>query len=189
MIARILALMLALSFAAGEDPVLYSTDRYPLPATVGADGVTRPAWITTDGKTLVGNVREKFKDGFVAKDATAWTFSDAASDLVFADGNVAGSSYIVMSKSVTTAGVSSFTSKQTFKVPSMAMAGLGLSSRVFGQEFRFMWVAVDDAGNWTDGETYNVTVQAPVADLPQNYTNDDVIAWGRDHGVLAPAEA
>lgn len=104
-------------------------------------------------KTNVGNVREKWKVGFSNLTQLTDNFTEvskAATDLVFADGNVAGSSYVDICKSATTPNTETiYLSKKAFRVPYVAELGIGFSQRFSGQDFFAEWVAVnaDEDGN------------------------------------------
>jgi hypothetical protein len=100
------------------------------------------------GKTLVGNMNEKFRETFNTKDAANWDFTEDASDLVFIDGNSASESYAVFSKSALAVdNSSSWLSKQAFKVPYKFMLGMSLSQRIGGEEHAVEMVGVDENGN------------------------------------------
>lgn len=142
------------------------TCNYHLPIPGGDEGAD---------KTNVGNVREKWKVGFNSYSNLLANFTEvskAASDLVFADGNVAGSSYIDICKSATTANTETvYLAKKAFKVPYVSDLGIGFSQRFNGQDFFAEWVAVDadDEGNVVSVKSTNSTPPATNA-LSANIT-------------------
>ena len=86
----------------GANPSLTGVD---LESNVG--GTTDPE--NGDARNVVGNVTEKWKVGYGNFTEFSNNFTEvskAATDLVFADGNVAGSSYIDICKDVLTPGTS-----------------------------------------------------------------------------------
>ena len=133
------------------------TCNYHLPIPGGDEGAD---------KTNVGNVREKWKVGFSNLTDFAANFTEvskAASDKVHADGNVAGSSYIDICKSATTANTETvYLAKKAFKVPYVSDLGIGFSQRFNGQDFFAEWVAVeaDDDGTVISVKSTNSTPPA-----------------------------
>lgn len=83
------------------------------------------------------NVLSKFRDSFEAYTPGAiWTQTLASGDIIALDGNSAGASYLVISKSPLLAGtVSSLNSILAFSMPFDVAVGLGTSQRTLGQEF------------------------------------------------------
>ena len=126
-------------------------------------------------KTNVGNVREKWKVGFSNLTQLTDNFtqiSAGAGDLIFADGNVAGSSYIDICKCALTPGTETvYLAKKAFRVPYVADLGIGFSQRFNGQDFYAEWVAVnaDADGNVISVKSTNSTPPASNA-LSANIT-------------------
>lgn len=116
------------------------------------------------GKIVAGNVREKWKVGFSSLETANFDLSKDSTDLAFADGNVAGSSWVDLCKSATAGGTETvYLGKKAFKVPYSLELGLGLSQRFNGQEFYAEMVGVNaDA----DGNVSSVIASgAAVPDL------------------------
>ena len=124
---------------------------------------TSPAVDAASNKLIVGNTREKFRDGFTSADATKWVYpSETGTQYARSrfDGNVAGESYLVVSLSALTPGGDDWqlVSVPSFKVPYELEFGLSLSQRIQGQEIAVEMVGVDEAGVVVAG-----TLPAPVA--------------------------
>lgn len=89
----------------------------------------------------------KFRDAFEAFDTTArWNAVQIASgDIVQVDGNVAGASYLVISKDpLAEATETIIETLDRFVMPVRVAAGISLSQRINGQEFAFELVSTDD---------------------------------------------
>lgn len=87
------------------------------------------------GGNFVSKFRESFED---YPNPTVWTEerTNAVGDLVVADGNCLGASYLVISKNPWNADSElKITTKQKFSLPVDLTIGLHASQRVFGQEF------------------------------------------------------
>lgn len=110
-------------------------------------------------RQIVGNVSETFKDGFGNVDTENWDWFTGTGDKIFADGNVAASSFVDISKSVTDVGTTSYClSKKEFAMPYDLMAGISIVQRMAGQEFAMEFVGVDSNGN-----VLETTPPAPVS--------------------------
>lgn len=158
--------------AANSTPVVLSTeDAASLSAGIDAE----------NGKTFVGNMREKFRESFNSKDAANWDFSEDASDKVFIDGNAASESYAVFSKSALAAGKkSTWLSKGIFKLPYKALFGMSLSQRVMGEEHAIELVGVDANGN-----VIEIAAPSPVA-ISGTVTvasNVATVNFAAEHGI------
>lgn len=107
-------------------------------------------WKATDGAAHVApqNVTV-FRDAFEAyapnTETGNWNQSLGTGDLVYADGNSAGASYLVISKDPLTAGtVTTVESTETFHMPVEIALGLSMSQRTLGQEFSVEFVDADN---------------------------------------------
>ena len=89
----------------------------------------------------------KFRDAFEAFDTTTrWNAVPIApGDIVQADGNVAGASYLVISKDpLSEATETIIETLDSFTMPVRVAAGISLSQRINGQEFSLELVSTDD---------------------------------------------
>jgi len=84
-----------------------------------------------------GNVTTKFRESFESyTPGINWNESKAAGDLIYADGNAAAASYLIISKDPLAAGTESrIESILTFRMPVDMAIGLSMSQRTLGQEF------------------------------------------------------
>lgn len=131
------------------------TSTNPVPVGVeGVDinGVRRNILTGIDGKVVVGNTKDIFRDPFVIKDNTKWNYPTETGTQYArsrVDGNVAGASYLDVTMSALSAGGDewSMTSVQTFKPPYEIEYGMQLSQRIFGQDFSVEMVGCDTSGN------------------------------------------
>lgn len=134
-------------------------------ATVGGSGDPGNG----NARNIVGNVSEKWKVGY--GNFTEFTnnfteVSKAATDLVFADGNVAGSSYIDICKDALTPGASTtYLSKKAFRVPYVLETGVSFSQRFQGQDFYAEMVGVNATDDGTVTSVIS-TMDASPADNP-----------------------
>jgi hypothetical protein len=90
----------------------------------------------------------KFRDAFERFDTTnRWNVVQvAAGDIVQLDGNVAGASYLVISKDPRSEETETVIETiDRFAMPMRVSAGISLSQRINGQEFAFELVSTDDA--------------------------------------------
>ena len=147
-------------------------------------GIMSPqAYDENTGMQLCGNMRVKWKEGFGSKDAAIWTFNEDPNDLVWSDGNVGGGSYLVISKSALVPTTSTnLISKERFKIPSIFMAGLGLSQRTNAGEFSFEFVAVDGNGVVVPPDD-PVPAAVVVSSIDANNA-DWVVVTATPHGLL-----
>lgn len=117
-------------------------------------------------KMTVGNVREKWKANLNSLTDFNDNFTQVtldASDLVFADGNVAGSGWIDLCKSATTADTQTvYICKKAFKVPYALETGITLSQRFGGQDFfaEMVGCTVDEDDNVVSVISTNPTIPA-----------------------------
>ena len=89
----------------------------------------------------------KFRDAFEAFDTTTrWNAVQIApGDIVQVDGNVAGASYLVISKDpLSEATETVIETLDSFTMPVRVAAGISLSQRINGQEFSLELVSTDD---------------------------------------------
>jgi len=89
----------------------------------------------------------KFRDAFETFDTTTrWNAVQIApGDIVQADGNVAGASYLVISKDpLSEASETVIETLDSFTMPVSVAAGISLSQRINGQEFSLELVSTDD---------------------------------------------
>jgi len=85
-----------------------------------------------------------FREAFETYSAgTNWNERKTSGDFVFADGNVAGSSYLVLSKSPWNAGTTEIETVAEFPIPIELSIGAHRSQAVVGQEFAIAVVDVD----------------------------------------------
>jgi hypothetical protein len=84
-----------------------------------------------------GNFSNKFREAFEAYlPGERWAEALGSGDIITLDGNSAGASYLVISKSPLFSGtVSTLTSIVSFDMPFELAVGLGTSQRTLGQEF------------------------------------------------------
>jgi len=111
---------------------------------------TGQAYDPVNKKVIVGNAKEKFRDGFVSyvtgPDPSVYDIVDTSSGnfIVNTGGNAVGSSYVRISMDpINPSGSYSFTTKQTFQFPFNYGVGISASQRVNGQEFAMEFVGVD----------------------------------------------
>jgi hypothetical protein len=83
------------------------------------------------------NITTKFRDAFETFDTVnRWSSQQGAGDLVFVDGNTAGASYLVVSKSPWELGSqTTIETRASFNLPIELAFGAHMSQRVVGQEF------------------------------------------------------
>lgn len=135
--------------------------------------------------TLNGNCRDKWRDPFTTKDATKWTYpteSGAQYARSRIDGNVAGSSYLVVSLSALIAGGDEWLSLSldSFRVPYDIEFGLSLSQRVAGQEINVEMVGVDSGGAvLAEAEPAQIALTGTVSVTSNVWT----FATGTDHNL------
>lgn len=89
----------------------------------------------------------KFRDAFEVFDTTSrWNpVQVAPGDIVQVDGNVAGASYLVISKDpLAEASETIIETRSSFMMPVRVAAGISLSQRINGQECAFELVSTDD---------------------------------------------
>lgn len=89
----------------------------------------------------------KFRDAFETFDTTKrWNAVQVAGgDIVLADGNVAGASYLVLSKDPLADGTETvIETLDHFVMPVRVATGISMSQRLNGQEFSFELVSTDD---------------------------------------------
>ncbi len=100
-----------------------------------------------DGRTpvLPANITTKFREAFEKLDlVNKWSLNQGAGDLVFLDGNTAGASYLVISKSLWNAGnETALEIKDTFNMPIELSYGLHISQRAVGQELSIEIIDTD----------------------------------------------
>jgi hypothetical protein len=112
----------------------------------------------------------KFRDAFEAFDTTArWNAVQIASgDIVQVDGNVAGASYLVISKDpLTEATETIIETLDRFVMPVRIAAGISLSQRINGQEFAFELVSTDD---WPGAIPLTPAIPVAIASISQATT-------------------
>lgn len=82
------------------------------------------------------NIATKFREAFEAYPNANWNQTLGSGDLVYADGNAAGASYLVVSKNPLAAGTeTSIETVDTFRLPIELSIGAHMSQRTLGQEF------------------------------------------------------
>lgn len=117
-------------------------------------------------KMAVGNVREKWKANLNSLTDFNDNFTQVsmdASDLVHADGNVAGSGWIDLCKSATIADTQTvYICKKAFRVPYALETGITLSQRFGGQDFyaEMVGCTVDEDDNVVSVISTNPTIPA-----------------------------
>ena len=89
------------------------------------------------------NIQTSFRESFETYNtSTVWNQSVATGDIVQLDGNAVAASYLVISKDPLTADTETYVeTRNTFPVPLEAIAGLGMSQRVLGQELSIEYVS------------------------------------------------
>jgi hypothetical protein len=104
-------------------------------------------------KTLVGNAKKKFRDGFALPvsqpDTTVWDLvNPTANHIITQGGNSFGSAYLRLSLSpFDTESEISLTTKETFEMPFRAGFGVSISQRIVGQEIGLEVVGTDSDNN------------------------------------------
>ncbi len=82
------------------------------------------------------NFTAKFREAFETFPNTNWSVTADSSDIVTLDGNAAGASYLVISKSPFATGTSTqIETASSFSMPVEVAVGLHLSQRTLGQQF------------------------------------------------------
>ena len=100
--------------------------------------------------TPSSNIKAPFRDAFeIYEPGTGgrWVEDKASGDLVFADGNAAAASYLVISKDPWSAGtetVIEMVAAKYFRMPTEIAVGLSMSQRTLGQEFSVEAVDTDE---------------------------------------------
>lgn len=86
---------------------------------------------------IPSNIKSKFRDSFESfTPGQYWNITTADGDIVQLDGNCGSASYLVISRDpLTTGGVTTLTSVNSFQMPLETSIGLSISQRVVGQEF------------------------------------------------------
>ena len=122
------------------------------------------------------NISTKFREAFEAYTAGVnWTEVKATGDLIYADGNAAGASYLVISKNPLLADTeSSIASIAAFSMPIELAVGLSMSQRTLGQEFSLE--IVDTGAQIAD--TADVTI-----DTIQQVTTTLTVTTSAPHGL------
>lgn len=145
-----------------EDVAILNKIAEPQAGGTGDTGNGKP-------RNIVGNVTEKWKVGYGNFTEFTDNFTEvakAATDLVFADGNVAGSSYIDICKDALTPGASTtYLSKNAFRVPYVLETGVSFSQRFQGQDFFAEMVGVNATDDGTVTSVISTMAAAP-ADNP-----------------------
>jgi hypothetical protein len=124
----------------------------------------------------------KFRDAFEAFDTTArWNAVQIASgDIVQVDGNVAGASYLVISKDpLSEASETIIETLDRFTMPVRVAAGISLSQRINGQEFAFELVSTDD---WQGAVPLTPASPVAIASISQATTTLNVTT-AAPHGL------
>jgi len=114
----------------------------------GADGVNDGDVATGNGLPVTpANITTKFRESFESfVDGVKWDLVQDANDIVQLDGNAASASYLVISKDpLTTGGVTTLTSVDTFDMPVELSVGLSMSQRVLGQEVSMEFISTEEA--------------------------------------------
>lgn len=100
-----------------------------------------PIKVGADGEIISQNISGKFREAFEVYDPVSggrWVENKASGDLIYADGNAAAASYLVISKDPLTAGTESsieLVASRYFSLPTEIAIGLSMSQRTLGQEF------------------------------------------------------
>lgn len=85
--------------------------------------------------SVAENISNKFRETFEAWPSTEWTETRAGGDIVTVDGNVMGSSYIVISVDPLSAGTDTYIdTTQSFNMPVELAIGLHTSQQAWGQD-------------------------------------------------------
>lgn len=144
LLANVLA---ALGYPGKNGLVILNPDGSPIGTSAGGAGDPDNG----TARTVVGNVAEKFKDSFGSIDVDNWDWVTGAGDALFAEGNVAASNFVAISKGIApgfgVAVSSSCTSKGQYSIPFDVMCGVTLAVRAQGMEFSLETVGVDSNGN------------------------------------------
>lgn len=124
----------------------------------------------------------KFRDAFEAFDTTTrWNAVQIApGDIVQVDGNVAGASYLVISKDpLSEATETIIETLDSFTMPVRVAAGISLSQRINGQEFSLELVSTDD---WPGAVPLAAAGPVTIASISQATTTLSVTT-GVPHGL------
>lgn len=114
---------------------------------------------TPTGALLVGNARDKFRDGFASTDvaqpdADIWnvTNDQPTEHIINQGGDSSGASYLRISLSPFVDRTTvTLTSKNKFRLPTKVGWGISMSQRIVGQEVFFGLVEADDADTTMGG--------------------------------------
>lgn len=109
--------------------------------------------------SVSNNITTKLRDAFEAyTPGDTWSETKASGDLVYVDGNTAGTSYLVISKDPLTAGTeTSITSTVSFTIPVEVNFGASLSQRTLGQEFSIEFVDTGTPYFVSDAEIFSIS--------------------------------
>lgn len=120
--------------------------------------------LTTGVRANPENIIGKFRDAFETfTPGNKWNISQASGDIVQLDGNALSASYLVISSDpLTTGGVTTLESTDTYTFPLEVAVGLSLSQRVLGQE-----LAVEIVSTETSLSPY---ADAAIASIQQSTT-------------------
>ncbi|ALK08966.1 hypothetical protein [Blastochloris viridis] len=124
----------------------------------------------------------KFRDAFEAFDTTdRWNAVQiVGGDIVQVDGNVAGASYLVVSKDPLADGTETIIETlDRFVMPVRVAAGISMSQRINGQEFSFELVSTDD---WPGAVPLVPASPVAIAAISQATTTLSVTT-GTPHGL------
>lgn len=108
----------------------------------GIDGIKRRFWGRSDGSfaevvaSISQNITTKFRESWEQLSAERWSWTVGNGDILQVDGNTAGCSYLVVSKSPWNAGSeTNLKTAITFDLPIELAFGAHMSQRSVGQEF------------------------------------------------------
>ncbi|MFA5993365.1 MAG: hypothetical protein WC823_00225 [Parcubacteria group bacterium] len=136
------------------------------------------------GRQIVGNARQKFRDGFASSgaqpDPTAWELNNS-DHIVNAGGDAGSSSYLRLSLSpLVSDSEISILSKEKFKFPFRFGAGISISQRILGQEVGVEMVRVDSNG---DVESSTVIVDKSITGATISITTNVGTVTLDNHGL------
>jgi hypothetical protein len=141
-------------------------------------------------EAITQNIVTKFRDAFEDyTPGTDWNQVLGSGDLIHVDGNAAGTSYLVISKSPLSAGTeSSITSDLEFSLPVELAVGLGMSQRTVGQEFA---MEIVDSGtplpNVLDLEIASISQATTI--LTVNTVLDHGLSVGKSIGITGCSDS
>jgi len=151
----------------------------PNPNGQNTSANSAPVVIASDQSAVnIQNSPYSFKDEFTSfNTSTNWTLDNKASgDLIIADGNALGITYVVISLDPTTAGTTtSITTQQSWNQPTRVAALFSVSQRIAGSDLSMEWISTE-----TPLATYTPVSISSI----QQATTTLTITTATNHGLM-----